>query len=181
MGNRYPEREYFDLPEETSFYSEYGAATRANRVWAGHRFTDAEVEALARGEVITFTLTRDNGRTETVMGKLEGKTFSPKDEPDRVVPYVGFTPMVNPETHVQGVWAATGKSVKFKRKFGDHHFTDEEVAILLRGETIGFSGVNSKGEYNAIGKLARKTFTPADEPHRVVNYIGVDVEFVDAD
>lgn len=175
------EREYVNLPSEMHYATEYGVATRFNRSWAGHRFTDTEVEALARGESITFTLTRDDGSTEQVTGKLEGKLFSPDDEPDKVIAYVGFTKQVNPATHAEGTWARTGKKIKFKRTWGTHTFTEDEIAALLRDEAVGFVATSKRtgNEYEATGKLQEQFFDAPDG--RRVNFIGFKAEFEDRD
>ena len=176
-ASKYPEREYVDLPEEMHYSSEFGIATRFNRTWAGHRFTDEEVAKLAAGEEITFTLNRD-GRTEQVRGHLEGKVFEPEDSDRGPIPYVGFTKLVNPATHAEGVWARTGQKVKFKRSWGGHKFTDAEVAALLADEYVGFTATSKKGtEYEATGRLEKQSFDAPDG--RTVNFIGFKPDFDD--
>lgn len=173
-----PEREYVDLPEEMHYATEYGTATFFNRKWAEHRFTDEEVAALCAGQSICFEIPREGG-TEKVVGRLEGKLFEFDDEPDRdPIPYVGFAKEVNTATHAEGIWARTGRKVRFKRSFGTHTFSDGEVVALLADEYVGFTATSKKGEkYEAMGRLEEQEFTTADG--RVVNFIGFKAEFKD--
>ena len=57
------------------------------------------------------------------------------------------------------VYAPTGETVSFNREWGGHTFTDEEVALLLAGETISFEAVSAKGNtYTAEGALQKQKF-----------------------
>ena len=174
-GTKYEKKEKVDLPEDMYFYSEYGTATRFNRVWGGHRFTDDEVARLCAGEEITFEHTYPDGGTQMITGALENQTFSPADDPDRTIPFVGFVKAKKPvdlSVYAVGVWAETGKEVKFKRKWGTHEFTEAEIAELLAGRMIGFEATrkDSDDTYEVNGRLAEQTFTADDG--RDVTYIG---------
>lgn len=171
------EREYVDLPDDLHYATEFGTATRFNRTWGGHRFTDEEVAALSAGKSITFDLARSDGSKETVIGHLEGKVFEPEDDPDRgPIVYVGFTKEANSATHAEGIWARTGAKVRFKRTFGTHTFSEGEVTALLADEYVGFTATSRAGsEYEATGRLEPQTFEA--EGGRVVSYIGVKVDF----
>lgn len=170
------EREYVDLPEELHYSTEYGTATRFNRTWGTHRFTDDEVAALSEGKSITFTLTHTDGRAETIVGHLEGKMFEPDDDPDRgPIVYVGFTKEANSATHAEGIWARTGVKVRFKRSFGTHTFSEGEVTALLADEYVGFTATSRSGsEYEATGRLEHQSF---EVDGRVVNFIGFKADF----
>lgn len=175
----FPEREYVDLPEDMHYATEYGTATRFNRTWANHRFTDEEVTALAAGQSITFEIRREDGTTETVVGHLEGKVFEPDDDSDRdPVAYVGFTKEANSATHAEGIWARTGAKVRFKRSFGTHTFSEGEVNALLADEYVGFTATSRRGgEYEATGRLEPQSFETPDG--RVVHFVGYKVDFGD--
>lgn len=170
------EREFVDLPEDLHYATEYGTATRFNRVWAGHRFTDDEVAALSAGKSVAFTMPRADGTNEVVIGHLEGKMFEPEDDPERgPIPYVGFTKEANSATHAEGVWARTGTKVRFKRSFGTHTFSEGEVAALLADEFVGFTATSRAGNvYEASGRLEPQTF---EDNGRVVHYVGFKVDF----
>jgi len=59
----------------------------------------------------------------------------------------------------QGTWAKTGAEVSFAREWGGHRFTDDEVAVLLAGETIEFWATSQGGKtYEVFGELAEDTF-----------------------
>lgn len=170
------ECEYVELPDEMHYATEYGTATRFKRVWGGHRFTDAEVEALAAEKTITFKLTRPDGSTETVVGHLEGKLFDPGERDSSPIPFVGFVKEINSDTHAEGVWARTGTKVRFKRSFGSHTFSEGEVKALLADEFVGFIATSSKGgEYEATGKLEQLSFENSEG--RVVRYVGFQPDF----
>lgn len=175
--NTLTEREYVDLPEDLHYATEYGTATRFCRSWGGHRFTDEEVAALSEGKSITFTLTRNDGSTETIVGHLEGKMFEPEDDPDRgPIVYVGFTKEANSATHAEGIWARTGTKVRFKRSFGTHTFSEGEVTALLADEYVGFTATSrSGGQYEATGRLEPQSFEAGGG--RVVNFIGFKPDF----
>lgn len=55
-----------------------GKEIKFTRVWNGHRFTDAECEKLAKGDIIQFTVksSRKNGFIVDVTGKLEEQTYN---------------------------------------------------------------------------------------------------------
>lgn len=171
------EREFVDLPDDLHYCTEYGTATRFNRTWAGHRFTDDEVTALCAGKSVSFVLTRNDGSSESVVGHLEGKMFDPDDDPDRgPIPYVGFTKEANSATHAEGVWARTGTKVKFRRSFGTHTFSEGEVRALLADEFVGFTATSRAGnEYEAVGRLQPQTFEAGDG--RVVPFVGFKPDF----
>lgn len=61
---------------------------------------------------------------------------------------------------VKGIWAVTGEEVSFKKVWGGHTFTDEEVQKLLAGEEIEILGLKSKtgSTYGITGKLERQEY-----------------------
>ena len=141
-----------------------GRDVRFNRTWSGHRFTDEECEKLLSGEEIEIEATSaKTGKTFRVKGKLSEQTYNGRK-------FVGFerTGFVDSRDddpdYVKGTW--NGREVRFKRVWGGHRFTDDEVSRLLVGETISIEGMKSRAgkEYTAVGKLAegewngRKTF-----------------------
>ena len=55
--------------------------------------------------------------------------------------------------YVTGTWQ--GKSVRFKRTWATHIFTDEEAEKLLNGEKITIGAANKKGKpFSVSGSLA---------------------------
>ena len=127
-----------------------------NRDWSGHTFTDDEVSRLLAGETISFQATAKSGNAFTASGKLEQQTYKGhkfwgfKYEP-KAVPL--------PSDKVEGVYLPKKKTIRFKREFGGHTFTDEEVAKLLAGKTISFQATAKSGNaYTATGKLQEQTY-----------------------
>lgn len=120
--------------------------------WSGHTFTDAECEALCRGESVKITaVSAKTGKEFTCEGKLEIQTYKGKK-------FVGFK--VDPESmssadgadRYTGEW--NGKKVAFKREWAGHHFTDEECEALCRGETISVKGKTKDGkDFECQGSL----------------------------
>ena len=67
------------------------------------------------------------------------------------------TPYVNPGDYCVGIWRGT--TVRFKKTFSNHTFTDEECAKLLAGEVIEFPATTKDGrEYIAKGKLENSEY-----------------------
>lgn len=65
--------------------------------------------------------------------------------------------MASPADYATGVWH--GKDVRFKRSWGGHAFTDDEVQRLLAGEDVCLFGLQGKnGPYNVKGHLDEQTF-----------------------
>ncbi|GKT03949.1 DNA topoisomerase [Furfurilactobacillus entadae] len=52
-----------------------GQQVKFNRTWAGHRFTDAEVDKLLAGDQISFTYTTKAGKEKTATGDLQKQTY----------------------------------------------------------------------------------------------------------
>ena len=61
---------------------------------------------------------------------------------------------------VKGLWIETNSEVEFKRIWGGHRFTDEEVESLLNGDELILRNLQSKtGEhYSVRGKLAKQKY-----------------------
>ncbi len=173
MAKPYAEKEYVQLPEELHYITEHNTATKFNRVWGGHRFTDEEVLALKRGETIEITGRRQDGSSFTAKGALAGQTFSKDD--GSVIAFVGFKPVVDPSVYIVGQWTGRpGRETKFRRAYrrdGGHTFTDAEGAELLAGKTITFTSDEGK---KVTGALAELVFDAPDG--RRVPYVGFEAE-----
>lgn len=125
--------------------------------WGEHDFTDEEVAKLLNDEVIEFeAISKSTGNTYPVKGKLEEQEYEGKT-------FVGFKPIFETVEMFEGMWNDT--YIKVKRLWGKndvwegHRFTDDEVRMLLAGETIEFEATSKKGNtYTAKGKLEKQTF-----------------------
>ena len=145
-----------------------------SRVFGGHRFTDEECERLCAGEEIVLTGLKGVTGTYHVKGKLNRGKYNGKE-------YVGFerTAYVNADgsdkeqaadsDYATGVWRK--KTVRFKRIWSGHRFTDQEIKDLLDGKVITFQATSGSGMlYTASGKLANQTYNG-------VKYVGFKADF----
>ncbi len=100
------------------------------------------------------------GQEVKAKGKLEEQTFKKRK-------FYGFKPSeyfdldgnpVKDETeYVECTW--NGNPVKFKRVFGQHRFTDEEVEALVAGQQITTEFLSKKGKpFKAKGSLQEQVF-----------------------
>lgn len=158
-----------------------GKKIRFKRVWCGHRFTDDELSDLLAGKTIKVChLKSKSGNEFGAEGRLSQLEYNGRK-------YWGFdrtkflnadgseSEAMNEDNYATGKWK--GKQVRFKRIWGGHRFTDEEVADLLAGKTIKVLGLKSKSgkEYGVEGKLANLKYQGRA-------YVGFDkTGFVDAD
>ena len=135
-----------------------GQQIQFNREWSGHRFTDAEVQALLRGEEIElYGVVGKSGKSFDVKGKLCEQEYNGKK-------FFGFknTAFLNNNANAadrcSGTW--NGKQISFKKEWGGHKFTDDECSALLRGEEITITGLTSKSgsTYGVKGKLSEQTY-----------------------
>ena len=142
-----------------------GQSVEFNRTWSGYRFTDDECSRLCKGEeiVVKNVVSRDGSRTYNVKGRLSNQAFKGKK-------FVGFESLgyVNDDgsdvasssssEYCSGKWKR--KDVRFKRTWGGHYFTDDECAMLLKGESITIEAVSQRtgNKYMATGKLAKQKF-----------------------
>ena len=143
-----------------------GKKVSFNRVYSGHRFTDAECEALCRGEEIEVRdlKSEKTGATYGVKGKLSeqsynGHSFVGFERIDFLDTKPGASGSSAPAAdRYTGTWKR--KKISFKREWGGHYFTDAECEALCRGEEIQVDNlVSAKGNtYSIMGKLAKQTF-----------------------
>jgi DNA topoisomerase-3 len=152
-------------PVEAASGTWNGKEVRFKRTFSGHRFTDDEVARLLAGEeiVVTDFVSAKTGNQFAAAGSLADQVYKGKA-------YVGFkisefrnadgskqAPR-DPNDYATGTWKR--KKVTFKRDWCGHHFTDDEVAKLLAGETVHITGCVSKAgkQFDCDGKLAEKTW-----------------------
>lgn len=125
-----------------------GREVSFNKEWGGHVFTDAEVARLLGGETISFEMAGNSG-TYTVRGKFGPGTYKGKQ-------YWGFQKEDGPKD-MSGRVACKfkGKDISFKKAWGSHAFTDEEIAGLIAGDDIAFEAEGKNGPYLVTGKLGQ--------------------------
>lgn len=143
-----------------------GKDVRVKLTFSGHTFTPEEQERLLAGEeiVLTHLVSQKSGKEFGCKGKLAEMTYQGRK-------YVGFNTdgqFLNPDGSVpeprEDVEMVTfsdakGKELKFKRIFGGHRFTDDEIAVLTGGGTVSFEAKTKDGRsYTANGKLGYGKF-----------------------
>lgn len=146
-GNRGPKEKL------SGVYAPTGVRIEFPKAFSGHEFTDDEARRLLAGEIISFQAVSKAGKDYTATGKLSEQTFKGKK-------FWGFAledRPVDPDK-VEGLYKKKTK-IRFKRSFGGHTFTDQEVQDLLDGKEISFQAVSKAGkEYTATGKLKQQTY-----------------------
>ena len=129
-----------------------GNSITFNREWGGHMFTDEEVKALLEGKTITFQMQFARSNSYRVSGSLKKQTYKGHE-------FYGFMKDEAPpkEGYASGVWK--NKKVSFKKEWGGHQFSEDEVTSLLNDETITFTFKTKSGEDKAVsGKLANQSY-----------------------
>lgn len=112
-------------------------------MWGDHKFTDTEIQALLAGQIIKFSV-----KGGEVSGKLDQQQYKGK-------PFWGFK--VEDKTYDEAIYATgmfDGEVVHFKRVWGGHIFTTNEIQTLLAGGSVSFD--TAKG--NVKGILAKQKY-----------------------
>ena len=121
--------------------------------FAGHTFTASELDTLFADGVIEFKGTTKAGKEMDFKGKLEEYDYQ-----GRMM--VGFKPIFEVkerEGYASGEW--NGKRVQFKASFMGHEFSEDEIAQLLAGKKITFTGTTKGGKEMMVGGgLAVQTY-----------------------
>lgn len=129
--------------QDWSFRNSYG----------NYKFTQDDLKKLSSGNSISFDTKDKFGSNFRITGKLGFKTSEKTSNK-----YLDFivSEAVNLDRHY-GVWE--GKQVSFKKTYGTHVFTDEEVSKLWKGETIVFvnNGKEITGQLG-YGQVEGKTY-----------------------
>lgn len=128
----------------TGIYAPTGQEVKFNIEWAGHKFTDEEVEKLFNGESITITVEGKFGPYEKT-GKLGKGEYNGYE-------FWGFQPESD---RYEGEFVPEHRHVSFKRTWSSHRFTDEECEQLLEGQDLEVTGTSKKTgkEFTAEGGL----------------------------
>lgn len=137
-----------------------GKEITISRVYAGHRFTDTELDALFNGDEVEVNgLVSKTGSTYGVKGKLSEQEYNGHK-------YWGFerTGFAGSNNNASDAERYTGKfkgkEITIKREWRGHRFTDDELKNLFAGKEIDIFGLKSKEgkEYGQRGKLAEMEY-----------------------
>lgn len=128
-----------------------GQEISINRVWGGHRFSDAEVKRLEKGETIHIKAKKANGDDFECDGNVQKQEYNGfKFWGFKMIPF-------KPKEKAEGTFA--GIQIKFNRVWGEHRFSDDEVQKLLAGETIHITGKKKNGDsFECDGKLTEQEY-----------------------
>lgn len=147
-GNRAPKEKI------SGIYTPTGQTVEFAKEFSGHEYTPQEIQALLAGQTISFDAVSKAGKNYTATGKLAEQTYKGKK-------FWGFALEERPADpdKVEGTYKPKKKKIRFKRTFGGHTFTDQEVADLLEGKEISFQAVSKAGKnYTATGKLKEQSY-----------------------
>ena len=155
---------YVEKEKATGLWN--GEEVTFNREWSGYRFTDDEVEALLDGETITIeAISSKTGKPFKCKGHFAEQVMPAKKKGEKDVHFFGFKmdEFVKDDSvddgKVSGVFEPTGETVRFKRIWSGHTFTDTEIEKLLAGDEIEFSAVSKYGkDYVARGRLEEQEY-----------------------
>ncbi|WP_348635305.1 DNA topoisomerase [Lactobacillus sp. ESL0679] len=155
------------LADEThavGLYQPQNITIRFKKIWDNHTFTNLELQQLLAGQNITFQAMDKKGKLFEAKGKLAEQVYEEKQgrQVIKKIKFWGFSlepqKLIADDTHFVGIFIPTGKEVRFKNSFGGHSFTNQELALLLNGDSISFTGTSKKGSYPVTGKLQTYTF-----------------------
>lgn len=156
---------YVEKEKVTGLYK--GEEVTFNREWAGHRFTDEEVENLLDEQIIVIeAISAKTGNPYKCKGQLAEQVMKAKKAGEKDIHFFGFKMLefVQDESadndKVSGTYEPTGETVKFKKIWGGHTFTDVEIDKLLAGDEIEFTATSSRTgrDFTAKGRLEEQEF-----------------------
>lgn len=149
----------------TGVWAKTGEDVTFGRVWSGHRFDQAEVDALLADDEISFVATARNGKSFDVFGRLTQQTFKGKK-------FVGFEKLGFGKRDANG-------NVLPPASWCGHKFSPDEVKDLMAGKPVEASDfvsaktgnnfscvVNFKEEKSGEGLQIVPDFGTDDDPPR---------------
>lgn len=145
-----------DDTRSTGIFKPTGETITFKNIWSDHQFTATEIQSLLNGEQITVNGKSKQGTPLSVTGKLAKQEYKGKK-------YWGFSYDRNSlkfidNDHFQGVYAPTGKEIRFKNAWSTHKFTDDEKENLLQGKKIRIKLRTKKGFWYATGGLKEQEY-----------------------
>lgn len=155
------------LADEThavGLYQPQNITIRFKKTFCGHTFTGQELQQLLAGQDIIFQAMDKKGKPFEAKGKLAEQVYEEKQgrKVIKKIKFWGFSlapkELIADDTHFVGIFIPTGKEVRFKNSFGGRSFTNQELALLLNGDSISFTGTGKKGDYPVTGKLKNYTY-----------------------
>lgn len=130
------------FPKTSGVYAPTGETVSFKSGAFEHKYTDAEIEALLKGEQIKVPAKSKKGVPYIAVGKLE-------NDPTYGWGFRLVDREFAPRKQYTGTLKATGEEITFEAQFGQHEFTDAECEILLSGGSVPVSGKSKAGKaYN---------------------------------
>nr|WP_250648130.1 DNA topoisomerase [Lactobacillus crispatus] len=122
-------------------------------IFDGHTTTEVEQQEALEGKQITYSIEKF-GKEEQHTAYLAEQTYKSK-KTGKEITRVGWKVEFPEDTdHVKGIYKPLAKEIKFKKEYGQHAFSEEEITSLLAGEEISFEATDKQGKsFTATGKL----------------------------
>ncbi|MDR0899907.1 MAG: type IA DNA topoisomerase [Lactobacillaceae bacterium] len=127
------------------------------KTWSGHTFTEDEFEKLLDGQTIKVTAkSSKTGRNFEANIHIGEEVYKGKKQ-TKIIPEFLESSTKADGDKIQAV--IDGKEISYKKKWGTHTFTEEEIKSLSAGQTITFESKSRYGKTSTIsGKIAEQTF-----------------------
>ncbi|WP_236629306.1 MULTISPECIES: DNA topoisomerase [Lactobacillus] len=138
-------------------------------IFDGHKTNSEEQQKALAGEKITY-LSNKFGKEEKHIAYLAEQTYKNKKTGKEVTRISWKVEFPQDTDHVEGIYLPLNQKIKFKKEYGQHAFTEEEIITLLAGKELSFEATDKQGKsYTATGKLAEQEFK---EGQRKVKFWG---------
>lgn len=133
-------------------YKPTGQEITFNKEFGGYEYSDSDVDTLLSGGTIEFEMKTKAGMAK-VEGKLAEQTFKGKK-------FWGIKAQYKKDMSNRAEGTFGGKEINFKKEWGGHKFTADEIKDLLAGKNITFKFKTKKGkEMDVTGKLEEQSMS----------------------
>lgn len=133
-------------------YKPTGQEITFNKEFGGYEYSDSDVDTLLSGGTIEFEMKTKAGMAK-VEGKLAEQTFKGKK-------FWGIKAQYKKDMSNRAEGTFGGKEINFKKEWGGHTFTADEIKDLLAGKDITFKFKTKKGkEMDVTGKLEEQSMS----------------------
>ena len=125
-------------------------------IFDGHKTTTEEQQKALAGEKLIYSIDKF-GKKEEHTAYLAEQTYKSKKTGKKITSIVWKVEFPEDTDHVKGKYQPLGKEIKFKKEYGQHTFTADEITKLLAGNEISFETTDKQGKnFIATGKLVEQ-------------------------